>query len=313
MPDSFLAPIHNYTDLPFRLLCRKYGAGAVCVPLAGAMAIARRGLGAAGVDAHRDEGNVGVQLVGGDTEAFGKAARRIADELPFVKWLNLNCGCPSSRTTETGGGSAMLRRPGKIAEAVGAMSKAGLPVSVKIRILRDPAKTREVCRAAEEGGAGFLVVHGRVPEAGYSGKADWEAIRTVREASGIPVVGNGDLKTSGDGRRMVEAGYCDSFMIGRAAMGNPMAFCGRAPASAAERVALLGEYLLLHHEYSGEPRLAAVKLKAAQMVTGTRGASLMRNAICRAESTGGIMSALRQYAENQKKYENESVFQNQGL
>ena len=130
---NYLAPIYDYTDLPFRLLCQKYGADALCVPLVSAAAIRHDRKKISLVDAHKDEKNLGVQLVGSETEDMGISAKTIIEELPFVSWLNINCGCPSARTRECGGGSALLSTPEKIAEIVNAM-KVDIPVSVKIRI-----------------------------------------------------------------------------------------------------------------------------------------------------------------------------------
>jgi tRNA-dihydrouridine synthase B len=287
---SFLAPIDGYTNLPFRLLCQKYGAEAACVPLVNATAIARNADMAGTVDAHADEKNLGVQLVGNDPDAIGLSTRAIMERFPFVSWLNLNCGCPSVRTRGSGGGSALLAHPERIVRSVLAMQKAGRPVSVKLRIKDSLEGTAAICRRLEESGVDFIIIHGRTPGQGYSGKADWELIRALRERLEVPIVGNGDITSASEGKRRVEGAYCDSFMVGRAAMGNPMLFCDRKPALLADRFAMLRDYLSIHMKYAGEPQLSDVKMKAVNFMSGSPDASLMRNKICRAKSIEEILA-----------------------
>ena len=139
---NFLSPIDDFSNLPFRLLCQRYGADAVCVPLVNSTAIAHDPAKAAAVDAHPDERNVGVQLVGNVPEDIIKSAAIVEGRFPSVSWYNINCGCPSARTMKCGGGSAMLAYPERIARAVeGMKGAAGKPVSVKIRIKNNIADT----------------------------------------------------------------------------------------------------------------------------------------------------------------------------
>jgi tRNA-dihydrouridine synthase B len=284
---SFLAPIHEYTDLPFRMLCRKYGAEAACVPLVSAAALAHDESKISLVDAHPDERNIGVQVFGPDEPVVGKAAGVIAKALPFVSYLELNCGCPSSRTMESGSGSAMLERPGVIARCVSTMKRSsGLPVSVKLRVKGGPDETLAICRRIEDAGADFITIHARTPGQGYSGKADWE----VAEGVSIPVVGNGDITTAYEGRSRVEQGYCSAFMVGRAAMANPMLFCDRGPQSVQARFALLGEYVELQRKYLGETRLRDIRLKGINFMSGIRGAASLRNRISLARDYEAIMA-----------------------
>lgn len=284
----FLAPIHDYSDLAFRLLCQRYGAEATCAPLVSATAIARDRTKLSLIDAHPAERNLGVQLVGDDPAAMGKAAAAISEALPFVSWLNINCGCPSARTRECGGGSALLESPGKIVDAVRAVKRAaaknGMPVSVKLRLKDGTEGTASICKLIEGAGADFVIVHGRSVAQGYSGKADWEAIKSLKGRLGIPVIGNGDLKDAGEGGRLVADGYCDGFMIGRAAMANPMVFRNSRPANAGERFALLREYAALQEGYLGRQDLLAIKMKALNFMRGLPAAASMRDRISRARA-----------------------------
>ena len=286
MYGNFLAPIDGYTDLPFRLLCSEFGAAACCVPLVNAEAIVR---GKKIVDAHPEEDNVGVQLVGSNPETIGKACQVIIDEKPFIKWLNLNCGCPSSRTMECGGGSALLKTPKIIMESIAKMKRYGLPVSVKIRASRNTVK---LCKDMEKHGADFIIIHGRTPGQGYSGKNNWDMIKKVKESIGIPVVGNGDITMAKQGMEYVENGYCDSFMVGRAAMFNPMIFSDRTPTKQ-DRIGLLEHYLRLHKDYIGEPAIRDVRLKAIQFISGITGASALRDRITKAKTSDEIRENIK--------------------
>ena len=288
---NFLAPLHDYTDLPFRLLCQRYGAESACVPLVSSAALANDKKNLSLVDAHPDERNVGVQLVGADPESIAKAAAIISESMPFVRWLNINCGCPSVRTTLYGGGCAMLKTPEKIVQAVELVKKeTDVPLSVKIRIDKKIENSISLCKKLERSGADFLIVHGRTTNQGYSGKADWEAIKKINEGVSVPVVGNGDISSASEGSALVEKNYCDSFMIGRAAMANPMVFSDKKPENLAGRFALLREYLSLHEKYAGEPELRDVRLKAVSIISSVKGASVLRAKICLAKTSDEIFA-----------------------
>jgi tRNA-dihydrouridine synthase B len=287
---SFLAPIDGYTDLPFRLLCQKYGAEAACVPLVNSTAIARNPLKMKRVDAHPDEHNLGIQLVGNSPESVGMATKAITGAMPFVSWLNLNCGCPMVRTVKSGGGSALLKQPALVVKLLDAMKRhSAVPVTAKIRIKDDLAGTTLFCRQLERAGADFLIIHGRTPGQGYSGKADWELIKALHEKLEVPLVGNGDIQSAAEGRALIKNGYCDSFMAGRGAMANPMLFTDRTPGPDA-RIALLREYLELHRRYRGEPPLQRLKLKAFNLLKGVPEAAALRNSIARAASVEEILA-----------------------
>ena len=291
MHKSFLSPIDDYSGLPFRLLCQRYGAEAACVPLVNSAAIARDPARVSLVDAHPDEKNIGVQLVGNEPEQIGIAAGRIDEAFPFISWYNINCGCPSARTMGCGGGSAMLAFPQKIADAVSGMRRAvDKPVSVKIRIRNNLEDTAALCRMLEKAGADFLIIHGRTAAMGYSGKSDWELIRALKGKLEVPLVGNGDIVSLAQAERLTREGYCDAFMIARSAMGNPMVFSGRSPDGLGGRMALLAEYAALHRRYLGEPSMKDLKMKAVNMISGAPNAAALRNSVCRAASAEEILS-----------------------
>ncbi|HID72629.1 TPA: hypothetical protein EYP38_01695, partial [Candidatus Micrarchaeota archaeon] len=130
---------------------------------------------------------------------------------------------------------------------------------------------------------------GRTVKQGYSGKSDWELIRHVKEGLGIPVVGNGDIQTASEGRRLVKEGYCDSFMVGRAAMSNPPLFADRQPETLGGMFSLLEEYICLCSKYYDKVPLVSVRLKAMNMIRGARNAARLRNLISNAASVEEII------------------------
>jgi len=295
---KYLAPIHDFTNLPYRLLAKRYGAQSACIPLINSIALAnvrRRGAGGkkwvdSRILSHLDEKSVGVQIVGSSPELIGKACKAILDLIPWVGWLNLNCGCPSEKTMSDGGGSAMLDAPGSITKAVSAMRKASdKPISVKLRLKGGHQNTLSICKKIESAGADFIIIHGRTPEQGYSGKADWDAIRRLKESVGIPVIGNGDIATASEGMALIRDGFCDGFMVGRAAMKNPMLFSDKAPEGVAGRFRLLREYISLHEKHLGAPELADIKVKASNFMTAVPDGARIRDRICRSVSVEEIV------------------------
>lgn len=221
-----LAPMAGVTDLPFRLLCKEKGAGLLCMEMVSAKAILYKNKNTqALLEIDPRENPVSLQLFGSDPDIISQIAHEI-EERPF-DILDINMGCPVPKIVNNGEGSALMKNPvlaGKIIEkTVKAIQK---PVTVKIRKGFDDEHVNavEMARVAQESGAAAVAVHGRTREQYYSGKADWDIIRQVKEAVSIPVIGNGDLLTAEDVIAMNEQTGCDGFMIGRGAQGNPWIF-----------------------------------------------------------------------------------------
>lgn len=293
MYNSFLSPIHQYTDLAFRMLCQKYGAEATCVPLINSTGIVKN---TSMIDAHPKEKNIGLQLVGKEPGEIGKASNIVDESFPFIKWYNINCGCPATRTVNYGGGSAMLESPDKIIKSVIEVKKlVDKPVSVKIRIKENLQQTIKLCKDLENAGVDFIIIHGRTVKQGYSGKTDWELIKKLKQKLEIPLVGNGDIKTAAEGRRFVEKGYCDSFMVARAAMANPMIFADKKAETPEQKFRLFEEYLKICKEYVGEPELKDAKIKASNFMIGIRNASAIRNRISNVRSIDDILTIRDSY------------------
>lgn len=221
-----LAPMAGVTDLPFRVLCKEQGAGLICMEMVSAKAIQFNNKNTFELmETDEREHPVSLQLFGSDPDVISEMAKRIEDR-PF-DILDINMGCPVPKVAGNGEGSALMKNPKLIGEIVEKTVKAiKKPVTVKIRkgFDEDHVNAVEVAKIIEQSGAAAVAVHGRTREQYYSGKADWDIIRQVKEAVQIPVMGNGDVTSPESAREMMEQTGCDFVMIGRAVRGNPWIF-----------------------------------------------------------------------------------------
>lgn len=221
-----LAPMAGVTDLPFRLLCREMGAGLVCMEMVSAKAIYYNNKNTEELlTVHPGEMPASLQLFGSDPEIVADMAARI-EERPFAI-LDFNMGCPVPKVVNNGEGSALMKNPKLVEELLTKLVKAvKKPVTVKIRKGFDENSVNavEIARIAESCGVAAVAVHGRTRAQYYSGKADWEIIRRVKEAVKIPVIGNGDVDSPQAAKALLETTGCDGVMIGRSAQGNPWIF-----------------------------------------------------------------------------------------
>ncbi len=214
------------TDLPFRILCREQGAGLLYTEMVSAKAILyhnRNTEALMQIDA--SENPIALQLFGSEPDVMAEAAVQI-EEKPF-DFLDINMGCPVPKVVNNGEGSALLKNPKLAGEIVAAIvRKIRKPVTVKIRIGFNSVSRNavEVAKILEDAGASAIAVHGRTREQYYSGTADWDMIRQVKEAVNIPVFGNGDIDSADKAVKMQKETGVDGLMIARASEGNPWIF-----------------------------------------------------------------------------------------
>ena len=221
-----LAPMAGVTDLPFRLLCKEQGVGMTCTEMVSAKAISFHNKNTESLlEISEKERPVSLQLFGSDPDIISEVASYI-EERPF-DILDINMGCPVPKVAGNGEGSALMQNPKLVGEIIYKTARAiKKPVTIKIRkgFSEKNVNAVEIAKIAEANGAAAIAVHGRTREQYYSGKADWDIIRQVKEAVKIPVIGNGDVDSPQKAKELLEQTGCDGIMVGRGARGNPWIF-----------------------------------------------------------------------------------------
>ncbi|MBS7007091.1 tRNA dihydrouridine synthase DusB [Anaerostipes sp.] len=303
-----LAPMAGVTDLPYRLLCKEMGAGLLYTEMVSAKGMYYNSPNTGPLlEKEETEKPIAAQIFGSEPELMADMAVRM-EEMGF-DLIDINMGCPVPKIVNNGDGSALMKNPKLAGKIIRSMAdKLKVPVTVKIRKGFDDRHINavEMAKIAEQSGAAAIAVHGRTREQYYSGKADWDIIRQVKEAVTIPVIGNGDINSPLDAERMLAETGCDGLMIARGAKGNPWIFrelcCYFETGELLQRPEMneITEMILRHArmmiEYKGEYiGIREMRKHVSWYTHGLAGAAKLRDQVNHAESIEELADLIRGY------------------
>lgn len=308
----FLAPMAGVTDLAFRLICKEQGAGLIYTEMVSGKGLYYDDKKTEELMAIDDEERpVALQIFGSDPEVMGRITAEKLNHREDIDIIDINMGCPTPKIVKNGDGSALMKNPSLAGEITRAVVKASRkPVTVKIRAGWDDNSINavEVAKVIEDAGASALAIHGRTREQFYTGKANWDIIRQVKESVSIPVIGNGDIIEPEDGKRMIDETGCDAIMIARGSRGNPWIFSrtisllkkGEAVPmpSEQERIKTCIKHFELLCKLKGE-RVAVREMRKhiAWYVKGIRNSAELRNNINTITLKEELISELLRFAD----------------
>ena len=306
-----LAPMAGVTDLPFRMITKKYGnPGLVCNEMVSSKAITYKDEKTFKMlNCKNEKRPISMQIFGSEPEIMGQAAKVISEIADIV---DINMGCPAPKVVKNGDGSRLLLDLNLAKEIIDEVVKSSSkPVTLKIRKGWDKEHivAVELARIAEASGISAIIVHGRTRDEFYAGNADWDIIRRVKQNVNIPVIGNGDVKCSQDAKKMFDETGCDGIMIGRAALGNPWIFNEIASnlgemsqnndISLEDKLKTILEHFGLLIEEKGEyTAVREIRKHVAWYVKGLPEASLVREQVNKCETKEKFENVIVQYFEN---------------
>lgn len=303
-----LAPMAGVTNLPFRMICKKFGPGMVCTEMASAKAMfyndqkTKRLLNTEG-----EKRPISFQIFGSDEESMGYSAKILSE---FADIIDINMGCPAPKVVKNGDGSKLLLDLEKAKSIISQVVKnSSVPVTVKIRIGWDKEHivATEVAKMAEEMGISAITVHGRTRSEFYTGKADWNIIKRVKESVNIPVIGNGDVVNEETAYQMFEETGVDGIMIARGSFGNPWIFRNiryflemgkKLPLpSNKEKLDIIKEHIYLAVEEKGDIAIKELRKHIAWYTKNLKNSSEFRNSINVLETKEELLMKLDEYFE----------------
>ncbi len=288
-----LAPLAGYTDLPFRLLCREYGAGLVFSEMISCHGLLYNQQKTWDMTlSDQRERPVAMQLFGSDPDVMGRAASMLC-RLP-IDCIDINMGCPVKKVTQKGAGAALMKTPLLAAAIIRQVcAHAGdKPVTVKFRSgwSHDSINAPEFAQMAEESGASAVTIHARTWSDGFSGSADWEVLARSKEKISIPLIGNGDILTHEQGVTMMKMTGCDGVMIGRGCLGRPWIFAGTYyEETPLLRLKAVKRHMDLINEFiPPQWTLGKIRNHAGKYFKGMRNGTLLRNRIYQTETFAAL-------------------------
>jgi hypothetical protein len=298
-----LAPMAGITDLPYRLVMKRFGAALVFTEMVSANGLIRAGRRTRELlISTPEERPLGIQLFGDDPAVLAKAAELVRGD---GELLDLNLGCPVNKVIRSGAGSALLRDPVQVGRIVAAVRRAtDLPLTVKIRSGWDSASVNflEVARIAVAEGVDGITLHPRTRSQGFAGRADWDQIRRLKESLTVPVIGSGDILSAGDALSMLKETGCDGVMIGRGCYGNPWLIretlsrlSGRttSPPTVAERLDIAELHLeLFSRSFGAQKAVLDMRKHLCWYARGLTGAAAFRALVNQVRSVPELREAM---------------------